>query len=144
MGDGGRRERDREGQVGQTKHRKHQYISSRCRTPTSVAFVIGIFAKIPYWAGIHVTYYRWNPTLVTGCIVISRVILGNITFGKGFSFVSISINIESWGLYLMISFRMFIFLSQRYGMDSIRVLHTLDGRRSCEVVTRRSPKCDNF
>ena len=112
-GKGERKGRDREGQVGQTKHRKHQYISSRCPTPTSVAFVIGIFTKIPYWAGIHVTYYRWNPTLVTGCIVISRVISGNIAFGKGFSFMLISINIESWGLYLMILFRMFIFLSQR-------------------------------
>ena len=90
-GKGERKGRDREGQVGQTKHRKHQYISSRCRTPTSVAFVIGIFAKIPYWAGIHVTYYRWNPTLVTGCIVILRVISGNIAFGKGFIFVSVSI-----------------------------------------------------
>ncbi len=97
MGDGGR---EGEGQVDKTKHRKHQYISSRCPSPSSVAFVIGICsdtARILYWAGIHVTYYRWNPTLVTGCIVISRVISGNIAFGKGFSFVSISINIKSWG-----------------------------------------------
>ena len=48
MWDGGREGEDREGQVDQTKHRKHQYISSRCLTPTSVAFVIGIFAKIPH------------------------------------------------------------------------------------------------
>ena len=29
--------------------------------------------------------------MVTGCIVISRVISGNIAFGKGFIFVSVSI-----------------------------------------------------
>ena len=67
----------REGQMGQTKLRKHQFISSGCLTPGSVTFVIGICSvttRILYWAGIHVTYYRRNPILVTGYIVILRVI----------------------------------------------------------------------
>ena len=48
MGDGGGREREGEGQVDQTKHRKHKYISSRCPTPSSVAFVIGICSVTCY------------------------------------------------------------------------------------------------
>ena len=41
----------REGKVGRTKLRKHQFISSGCLTPSSVTFVIGIYgitARILY------------------------------------------------------------------------------------------------